>query len=436
MSDRKDDFLRFDWGERLWSTGRLAISAGHLGFRRLIGLEGETDARIGEDLARELDQMKGMAMKIGQILSYFDGVLPEQTHQALHALQIGVTAMNEERVRTVLDDAFGMPVEDLFEAFQYVPVAAASIGQVHRARYQGRDVAVKIQYPDIRESIESDFRRLRRIGKTISLLPIAADGDAIVEELRDRVLLECDYEAEAIAQEQFRRAFENDPVLSVPTVFADRTRNAVITTEWMEGSNFYTFARDATAEQHGAAAVALIRFAYRSFYELGTINADPHPGNYLFRNDGRIILLDFGCTRRFESEFVERERKVVRAVVDGDRSSFEGAVIETDIVAEPGRFDFDIHWKMLRHLYAPFIQDRFRFSTDFIREGMEFNMPGNPNLLRLRIPPPWIWLQRLQWGLHAVLARMEAEGSFRDVFRAALESDLRPPHDETSAISP
>lgn len=419
------DDIRRGFGQRLLSSGRIAASAARLAARRVVGAEGEADARIGEALARELDQMKGMAMKVGQILSYFDGILPPATHEALRKLQQGVQPVAFARMDEVVNEAFGRRSAELFDAFDPVPVASASIGQVYRAVHDGVPVAVKIQYPGIRDTIDGDFSRLQSFAK-IASMATAVDGPALVSELRARFVEECDYEREAEHGNAFAAAFASDPEISIPCAVRERTRSTVITSHWAPGHDFYTFVEGADAERRNAVARVLVRFAYRSLFELSAVNADPHPGNYLFPAGGPVVFLDFGCVRRFDAAFVESERRLAQIVLDDRRDLFRDAVMETGMVAKPKRFDFDVHWDMLRHQWAPYREPGFRFTPEYIAAGAEFSRPGNPNLRRLAIPPPWIWLQRLQWGLHAVLVRLGAEGDFGEILRPLLAAPRQP----------
>lgn len=409
------------WGGRFLSTGRIAGSALRLASRRLRGAQaGQTDGAIGERLARELDGMKGLAMKVGQILSYFDGILPEETHAALRSLQAGSRAVDFAVMREVLEAELGGRVESLFEAFDETPVASASIGQVYRARYDGRAVAVKVQYPHVQETFRSDFGRIRKLAKLASLAT-AVDGPAIADELAERIGEECDYRREAAFQTAFAKAFSWEPRIQIPDVVEARSAERVITSTWCEGRDFYSFVESSTGDQRNAAGLLLARFAFTSLFRLGTLNADPHPGNYLFPEGDAVVFLDFGCIRHFAPEILEVERELVRVVIEDRREAFRDALLATGIVAKPRRFDFDVHWAMLCHQYAPYRAPHFRFSMDYIREGMAFNRPSNPNLRKLAIPPYWIWLQRLHWGLHAVLARLQAEGDFRQVLCEALQ---------------
>lgn len=424
MSPKEPFSFTGGWADRLFSTGKVAANAAHLAARRLLGQEGDEDGAIGEALAAELDRMKGMAMKVGQILSYFDGVLPEETHAALRVLQQGVTTLPPDRVEALIREALGAPTDELFETFDAVPVAGASIGQVHRARLEGRDVAVKVQYPGIAGALATDLSRVRALSHLASL-GTAVNGPSIADELGERFRAECDYLSEARWQDAFRRAWADDPTVTIPAVIAARSAETVLTTEWAEGRDFYAFVKEASQEERDQAGLVLLRFAHRSFFTLAAINADPHPGNYLFPGEGLVVFLDFGCVRRFEPDFVEVELRVARAVVEGDRPGFREAVLDSGMVADERGFEWATYWAMHRHHWAPYVDDAYTFTLDHVKKGMELNGPSNPNLRRLAIPPAWIWLQRLQWGLHAVLARMGVKGRFRDVLLEILDEPRR-----------
>jgi predicted unusual protein kinase regulating ubiquinone biosynthesis (AarF/ABC1/UbiB family) len=215
-------------GRRLWATSRVATAAAHLAARRLLGARGAQDGLIGESLAHELDQMKGMAMKVGQILSYFEGILPPETHAALRRLQQGSRPIAFPVMLQVIEQAFGQQLQTLFDRFDRTPVASASIGQVYRAELRGAPVAVKVQYPGIRETMDGDFSRLGWIAK-IASAATAVDGSALAAELRARVGEECDYEREATYGNAFAAAFSADPAVSIPRAIPDRTRPTVLT---------------------------------------------------------------------------------------------------------------------------------------------------------------------------------------------------------------
>jgi predicted unusual protein kinase regulating ubiquinone biosynthesis (AarF/ABC1/UbiB family) len=411
------------WAQRALSTTRLAASAAQLATRRLVGASGETDFSIGIDLAAELDAMKGMAMKVGQILSYMDGILPEETHRALRTLQTGGRPVEFDTMRAVIEQELGGKLESLFDSFDPNPVASASIGQVYRAVLRGKPVAVKVQYPQVRETMDADFGRLKVLSRVASLAT-EVDGVALVNELRERIDEECDYRREAQHLTDFRRAFAGDPQVLIPDSCADRSGERVLTMDWCEGRGFYEFLEKATREERTSVGLLLARFAYRSLFVHQALNADPHPGNYLFQGDGRVVFLDFGCVRSFDPGYLERERVLARVVVEDRRRDFREALLATGMVPSPNGFDFDAHWQLLTHQYAPYRVPHFRFDFEYVKRAGEFGHPSNPNLRRLAIPPAWIWIQRLQFGLHAVLARLEAEGNFAEILQEALDEPV------------
>jgi predicted unusual protein kinase regulating ubiquinone biosynthesis (AarF/ABC1/UbiB family) len=412
------------WAQRLLATGKVAGAAARLTAQRLIGAEADADGQLGEAIARELDQMKGVAMKVGQILSYFDGVLPEATHRALRRLQQGAQPLPFPAIEAQLEQAFGAPAADLFERLDPAPVAAASIGQVHRGRWAGREVAVKVQYPGVRQIMVSDVSRLRALSRLASVAT-EVDGPALVEELAERFRLECDYELEAAHQNAFRAAFAQESWAHIPLAFPERTRPSVLTTEWCEGRGFYELVEQGRPAEHDRLGLLLARFTLRCLFSAGMINADPHPGNYLFPSGDQVAFLDFGCVRRLEPDFLERQRHLTQVVVEDRRAAFRQALLDSGMVGQPRGFDFDLHWRTLRHELEPYRRPRFRFTPGYVRAGLALSKATNPNMRRLAIPPQWIWTQRLTWGLHAVLARLEAQGPFADEMRAALASRLR-----------
>lgn len=408
--------------ERALAGGKIAAAAARLAGRRVLGMkESDADGALGEAIARELDQMKGMAMKVGQIVSYFDGILPESAHAALRALQSGKTAVDFERMAPVIEAALGAPIDSLFESFDRNAIASASIGQVYRARYDGRAVAVKVQYPGIRATMRSDFSRLGGLSRVASLAT-AVDGAALVREVQARVDEECDYRREAENQKWFAAAFAADARIRIPAVVDARSCETVLTSEWIDGRDFYSFAAAASQPEKNAVAAVLVEAALRSVFVLGAVNADPHPGNYLFATTGEVAFLDFGCVRRFDPGFVDAQRRLVTIVLADRRRDFDEALVAAGMVGTRKGFDFDHYWALLRNEYAPYSAGRFRFEAEWLRRTMEHSKAGAPNQRKIAVPPQWIWLERLVWGLHAVLVRLGAEGDFASIMRAVMRS--------------
>lgn len=400
------------------STGRAVGNVGRALSRRAIAPDEAGERALGEAIVADLDGLKGLAMKVGQILSYMDVGLPEETSAALARLQTGAKPMDIAEVEGVIRGSLGRPVNELFAGFERTPVAAASIGQVHRARVGGAAVAVKVRYPHVRDTLATDLARIRPLAAAASLAT-AVDGRALVEELRARFLEECDYRNEQRAQEAARRALGGDPALRVPATVPERCGDAVLTTVWEAGAPFSALVTG-PREERGRAAATLARFPWTTLFRHGFLHADPHPGNFLFPGDGEIVVLDWGSVRRFSVDEIASFRSLVTAVLEGDRPRFRDAVVACGLAPRPDRFDFDAAWEMFSWLYAPWQAPNFQFERSWWEAGRRWTGPGNPNQRRQGLPPAWIWLLRVQWGLGAVLVRLGAAGAFRKDLREAM----------------
>lgn len=394
------------------------------GARRLLRRREDDDVRLGRALLAELDEMKGLAMKVGQLLSYLDAGLPEATTRALAALQEGVSALPPEAVDRVIEEALGGPASAHFDRFEAVPVAAASIGQVHRAWRDGRAWAVKVQYPGVAETFAADTARLRRLA-SLAGLATAVDGRAIVDDLAAHLAEECDYLREARATEAFRRAWADDPGVRIPEVDPARSAATVLTTTWLDGRGLADLegAPDGVRQR---AARHLARFAWTNLFRHGVIHADPHPGNHRVDPGGHWIgVLDFGCVQRLDPAIADAEREVLRALWRDDRRRLHAALEATGVVGD-ARFDPAAHEALLRWTWAPYLRGHGRFTRDWLAQGRRHTGPGNPNLRHMAVPPHLTWMLRLTHGLHAVLTRLGAEGDYRALLEPLVEGPAVP----------
>jgi predicted unusual protein kinase regulating ubiquinone biosynthesis (AarF/ABC1/UbiB family) len=416
-------------------AGRLGASAMKrtLGFGR--GASGEEGAakpgaiREAQAIARELGRLKGLAMKIGQMASYLPGALPDEAQEVLAKLQADTQPLAWPRVRDALIAELGVAPETLFDHVEHAPFAAASIGQVHRATLGGRALAVKVQYPGVEEVLRRDLSAAGWFFKMASM-GTAMDAKAVAAELHARVLEECDYRREADSQERFGRLLARYPWAEVPEVVRERSGQRVLTTAFAEGRPFARFRAEASQAAKDAAAAAIFETCFRCVFEHCVYNADPHPGNYLFRENGHVVFLDFGCVRHFDPTMIETWKRFALAVRRDDRDAFREAFLDLGLARRgDAKFDWAHQLEVTRYLYAPFLATKaapFTYTADYVRKSYGLMIFDNPNKMRTSMPPEWLFLNRLQWGLNAILAQLGATGPWPDLWWSAVESKSTP----------
>jgi predicted unusual protein kinase regulating ubiquinone biosynthesis (AarF/ABC1/UbiB family) len=273
-------------------------------------------------LAARLGRLRGAAMKIGQLVSLQgEDVLPAEFAQALAVLRAQATPMPQQQLRGVLGREYGKGWEQRFAAFDYEPVAAASIGQVHRATAaDGRDLALKIQYPGVARSITSDIDNVAALLRLFNLLPLDIDVAGIAAEAKRQLAQEADYVSEARLLQRYARLVTDEPALVVPKVHWDLTTTRVMAMDFVEGEPLEAL-DDATQARRDAVGALLERLLFRELFEFRVMQTDPNFANYLYQPaSGRVVLLDFGATQRYGAAFVGHYARIARAVIDGDRS--------------------------------------------------------------------------------------------------------------------
>ncbi|MEM9461394.1 MAG: AarF/ABC1/UbiB kinase family protein [Myxococcota bacterium] len=439
-SDTDDDKplreLARGFRNRTLVTAKLATKVGvSFAKRSMFGRRNEAEAQPESDapedtaaveaaskLVKEIGALKGLVMKMGQIASYMPGALPPNAQRVLTKLQADTTAMEFDRVQQVLREEFGQGPEELFEHFEPEPFAAASIGQVHRARFGGQDVAVKIQYPGIEDALRSDLKTAGFLGR-MGTMGTTMDGAGLIAELRDRVLEECDYKQEADNQRAFAGLFEAMDGARIPTVVDERSSLRVLTSTFDEGQSFYPFCDNAPQQARDRAGEIIFRTCFGCLFGHSVYNADPHPGNYLFSPEGDVTFLDFGCVRRFSPALIGGWKSMARAVQADDRDEFVRCFTALDFVAKPKKFDWDHQWTTMQYLYRPFMAtEPFTFTHEYVKESYSVLLFDNPNRFTANMPPEWLFINRLQWGLNSVLAHLGATAPWGEIWRSALDT--------------
>ena len=377
-------------------------------------VEAATQAAIAQRVATSLGEMKGLAMKMGQIASYMDFALPPAARDVLSSLQDSTPPMAPAVVDQVVREELGKPPRELFAAWSERPIAAASIGQVHRAQLpDGTAVAVKVQYPGVAQTLAADLKSASALDSMGSVLLAGQEKGALLAELRERLMEECDYRQEAQNQEEFRRIFASRTDMYIPEVLSGFSAARVLTTRFVEGQRFAEFAETATQEERDRAGEAIWDFAMQSIFTHRLFNADPHPGNYLFR-PGQVVFLDFGCVKRYPEQFLAQWRELFLACLAGDRVTFDRCVLKFGFAPDPSRYDFDYHFAMTRELYEPWMKDEpYLFTQEYVERTWRALVVDNPNKFRMNLPRDFLFVNRVQWGIYAVLARLRSFSNWR-----------------------
>ncbi len=288
-------------------------------------LRNDLALQTAEDVATTLGAMKGVLMKIGQMASYVDDGLSPAVRRTLSRLQDSVPPMSAELAAGVVAEELGLPPEEAFARWDPVPIAAASIGQVHRAMtHDGRAVAVKVQYPGIAETIAADLGNVALLRRMLRITAPAQDVDGLIAELRDRVLEELDYRREAENQRLVAAYYDGHPTIIVPKIVDELSTRRLVTSELADGARFAELA-EWSQEERDLAAETIYRFTFRSLYDVHAFNGDPHPGNYLFHGGGRVTFLDFGLVKHFSAAELQPLVDMVRYLcVEQDPEALPG----------------------------------------------------------------------------------------------------------------
>lgn len=385
----------------------------------------ELQQRTAEQLFRTLGELKGGAMKFGQALSVFESALPEEVagpyRAALTKLQEAAPPLPAATVHQVLTDRLGADWRDLFEEFEDKPAAAASIGQVHRAVWHdGRQVAVKVQYPGAGEALLSDLKQLSRFAGLLGPLIPGMEIKPLIKELRDRVAEELDYELEAEAQRTHADAFVDDPDVVVPDVV--HQGDQVLVTEWLEGTPLSEVIADGTQEERDRAGQLLARFLFSGPARTGLLHADPHPGNFRLISgaDGRMQLgvLDFGTVDRLPGGWPKPIGRSLRMTLDCDAEGVYGHLCAEGFVKESIELDPDAVLDYLKPIIEPAEAEEFTFTRPWLRgQAARIADPRSPahQLGRqINLPPSYLLIHRVTLSTIGVLCQLGATVRLRD----------------------
>jgi predicted unusual protein kinase regulating ubiquinone biosynthesis (AarF/ABC1/UbiB family) len=424
-------------------TARLAgLAAGQLGRDAATrGINLVRSAERGEEAARRnridaaarvaegLGEMKGAAMKVGQIASFVDvGIADdgerEEIQRRLGCLCDSVPALAFERIRPVVEDGLGGAMESAFSEIDEEPIAAASLGQVYRARlHDGRDVAVKVRYPKVAAAVAADLQNLGLLVRLFKRIAPGVDGPALARELRQRIADELDYELEAQNQRALARLYRDHPFIVVPDVVTSLCSESMLVSELLEGARFSEI-RERPQETRDRVGEIAFRFFFGCLYQHRAFSADPHPGNLLLLGDGRVGFVDFGFFKRMSVEALEGEVRVLRAAIEGRADALLEAFVRFGFI--PDREGIE----------AARLLDRFRELTAwYVAEGEQRITPGLVRALlaamrevhdsgvREALPAEHLLARRMELMTLALLGQLEAGANWHRIAREWVYGD-------------
>ncbi|MFF7052038.1 ABC1 kinase family protein [Streptomyces griseorubiginosus] len=409
-------------GRATWGLGKRIVGES----AEIVGRE--LQQRTADQLFKVLGELKGGAMKFGQALSVFESALPEEVagpyRAALTKLQEAAPPMPTRTVHTVLEDRLGADWRQLFAEFDDKPSAAASIGQVHRAVWHdGREVAVKVQYPGAGEALLSDLNQLGRFARLLGPLVPGIDIKPLINELRDRVSEELDYGLEAQAQQAHAEEFADDPDVVVPAVVHQGEQ--VLITEWIDGVPLSEVIADGTQEQRDRAGQLLARFLFSGPARTGLLHADPHPGNFRLlpggpegEEDWRLGVLDFGTVDRLPGGLPQTIGASLRMTLEGDAEAVYELLRTEGFVKDSIELDPDAVLDYLLPIIEPAVVDEFTFTRSWMRSQAariaDPRSPAHQLGKQLNLPPAYLLIHRVTLSTIGVLCQLGAAVRLRE----------------------
>lgn len=406
-------------------------------------------AALVRELVQRLAQMRGAAMKVGQMISMIElEGLPESERAELQAmlasLRDDVPPLPFSALEKMLRGELGRPVASVFADFQPEAFAAASIGQVHRALTDdGREVAVKIQYPRVAEAVQTDLRNAMMLVPLLQRLAPGLDAKALAQEMRERVAAELDYELEAESQRRIRRLIGEHPFVRIPEVYSELSTRRILLTEYVYGQRFEAVCKESQQTRDRYAEI-VFRFFFGLLYRDGIALGDPHPGNYLLCPDGKVCFLDFGLLRTVSPERIAQEAAIARAVREGDETQLKDALCAGGYLPAERAEGVDAQWAlwMMRRAigwYAlpgtrSFVAPRRRraeervsasaeeVAAEHLQELDDRRGESRSQANQFTLPPEAVLIRRMHGVVAVVLGHLRAKGDWGSIAAEYLHS--------------
>jgi predicted unusual protein kinase regulating ubiquinone biosynthesis (AarF/ABC1/UbiB family) len=425
-------------------VGRLAAgqTAKQLGTRAANVVRGDEAARAALDrrqietaqqIVTALGAMKGAAMKLGQVMSFLDvGLVPEEYREEfqrkLGELRDSAPTVAFRDMKKVIESEFDKPIGKVFAEFDEDPIAAASIGQVYRARLKdGREVAVKVQYPGVAAAVRADMQNLGMIMRLMKRVAPGLDVRAIAREISERIGEELDYELEASNQRSMARIFRGHPFIAIPDVVSSLSHERVMVSEFLEGRGFEEIKDLPQAEQDRVGEI-VFRFYFGCMYRHHQFSGDPHPGNFMLLDDGRVAFLDFGLFKRIDASVADFELEAQRLTVleDGDR--LIDHLVAGGFLADPDRYSSEQILAQAHDLTWWYTEDAELVLKPEIATQVMIDMsdPRSRHYAQMRhetLPPDHLFGRRTETLTLAVMSQLRARGNWHRIAREWMFGD-------------
>ncbi|MGH1562128.1 ABC1 kinase family protein [Mumia sp. DW29H23] len=410
-------------------AGRTTLGMG----RRLVGAPAnavltEVQIRTAEQIFAVLGELKGGAMKFGQAMSVYEAAMPpelvEPYRDVFTRLQDDAPPMPTSTVHRIFAGELGPKWREQLIELDDKPAAAASIGQVHRGRwFDGREVAVKVQYPGASAAMRSDLRQIGRLSRLFAVAFPSIDVKPLADELAERVREELDYALEAQAQRAFAEGFADDPQIVVPDVVAHT--DTILITTWMESKgSLAQIIADGLPSERDHYGELFARFLFAGPTRVGMLHADPHPGNYRVIGDGRLGVVDYGAVARLPDGLPPVIGRLLRAAVDDDYATVVDGLREEGFLKPGVRLDEDVMRAYLEPFVEPARHEVFTFNRDWMREqAQRISRPAREGLgtaMKINLPPSYLLIHRVWSGGLAILSQLGATAPFRGILEESL----------------
>src|SRR3954471_24141350 len=440
----RDDRIPTSRWARAAKVGRLAATQGaKQAATRAVNLTRDEQAaqdamarrqvETAEQIVAVLGTMKGAAMKLGQVMSFLDvGLVPEEFREEFQAklaeLRDAAPKVSFKDMKKVIEGEYGEKIEDVFESFDPVPIAAASIGQVYKAHLDdGRCVAVKVQYPGVATAVRADMQNLGVILRLMKRVAPGLEPKALGEEIRERIEEELDYELEASNQRRIARIFRGHPFIVVPDVVTDLSREKVVVSDFVEGRGFEEMKQLGQAERDRIGEI-VFRFYFGCMYRHHQFSGDPHPGNCLLLDDGRMAFLDFGLFKRIPASIADFELETQRLGIERRGSDLIALLHSGGFIGDPSYYDEQGILEQFDDFTGWYTRDEEieldpEVATEII---IQMSDPRSRHFGKMRhetLPPDHLFGRRLEMLTLAVMSQLRAKANWHRIAREWIYGD-------------